>query len=359
MGANAWVVLAARVFNKDRPGKRLDFDDRASREEAFCPLFVQSVRNSCAWLAMAERGAGQNAEVVVREDDAPVVGTGRFARVLKGHLTSTGEPVAVKRVEVFEGNSRSEREETLREARVLQSMQQHPCILRCMKSELDHSHNELVLVLEWADGGDLSSRLALRKHGLPEATALSVTAQVLSALSHMHMHRVLHRDVKPSNVFLMSSGAVKLGDLGLSRPLSSNTNAAESFVGTPFYISPERIRGEPYAYPSDVWAAGCMLHELLTLTSPFYRPGLNFYTLGRAILNCDFNPLTSETFPLCAPILHSLLQKSPSARPGAAEAHALVADAMSHCPPNAPSPVHELLWVQEAQCMSAGSSDGG
>ena len=272
-------------------------------------------------------------DINVLEENAPVVGTGRFARVLRGTEATTGAPVAVKRVEVFEGNTRSEREETLREARVLQSMAPHLHMLRCFKTELDR--NELVLVLEWADGGDLSS-----------------------ALSHMHAHRILHRDVKPSNVFLSSIGHVKLGDLGLSRPLSSNTTAAESFVGTPFYISPERIRGEPYAYASDIWAAGCMLHELLTLTSPFYHPGLNFYTLGRAILSCDFTALRSDDFPLSAPISHQLLQRSPSARPQASEVHAFAADSLARCSADAPSPAEELLW-RNNRCTSASSSEGG
>ena len=295
-------------------------------------------------------------DINVLEENAPVVGTGRFARVLRGTEATTGAPVAVKRVEVFEGNTRSEREETLREARVLQSMAPHLHMLRCFKTELDR--NELVLVLEWADGGDLSSALSRRTYGVPEPTTLSVLSQVLSALSHMHAHRILHRDVKPSNVFLSSIGHVKLGDLGLSRPLSSNTTAAESFVGTPFYISPERIRGEPYAYASDIWAAGCMLHELLTLTSPFYHPGLNFYTLGRAILSCDFTALRSDEFPLSAPISHQLLQRSPSARPQASEVHAFAADSLARCPADAPSPAEELLW-RNNRCTSASSSEGG
>ena len=81
-------------------------------------------------------------------------------------------------------------------------------------------------------------------------------------LSCQHTHRIMHRDIKPSNVFLSADGVVKLGDLGLSRYFSSKTQQAQSMVGTPYYMSPECIRGQPYEWSSDTWSLGCLLYEL-------------------------------------------------------------------------------------------------
>ena len=121
--------------------------------------------------------------------------------------------------------------------------------------------------------------------------------QVCSALHYMHSKRTMHRDIKPSNIFLTESGDVKLGDLGLSRLLSSQTVQVQTMVGTPCYMSPEAIRGRPYDFSSDVWGLGCLLYELVALKNPFMGKGLNYYTLGKKITKCEFDALPESTSP--------------------------------------------------------------
>ena len=94
-------------------------------------------------------------------------------------------------------------------------------------------------------------------------------------------HIVLHRDIKPENscpcsksmlmlVFLDENNVIKLGDFGLSRTLSSQEIAlAQTYVGTPYYMSPEIISSLPYTQASDIWALGCVLHELMSHSPPF------------------------------------------------------------------------------------------
>ena len=77
----------------------------------------------------------------------------------------------------------------------------------------------------------------------------------------MHSHKILHRDIKAENVFLHDD-KIKLGDFGISR--SVEKSLAKTFIGTPYYISPEIVQNQPYSYKSDVWSAGVLLYEMCT-----------------------------------------------------------------------------------------------
>ena len=78
----------------------------------------------------------------------------------------------------------------------------------------------------------------------------------------------MHRDLKGQNIFMTSSGKVKIGDLGVSKVMES-TMRAKTQIGTPYYMSPELVKGLPYTFKSDIWSLGVILYELCTLQTPF------------------------------------------------------------------------------------------
>lgn len=88
-------------------------------------------------------------------------------------------------------------------------------------------------------------------------------------MTHIHKAGVLHRDIKTLNIFLTKTNLIKLGDYGLAKKLDSQFAMAETCVGTPYYMSPELCQGVKYNFKSDIWAMGCVLFEILTLTRTF------------------------------------------------------------------------------------------
>ena len=103
----------------------------------------------------------------------------------------------------------------------------------------------------------------------PEDLILNWFLQIVFALKFVHTHKILHRDLKTSNLFLCSNGVVKIGDFGISRVLHGTLESAETIVGTPYYMSPEVCQNRPYSFKSDIWSMGCILYELCTLEHAF------------------------------------------------------------------------------------------
>lgn len=177
---------------------------------------------------------------------------------------------------------------------------------------------ELVIVLEWADAGDLKRQIRLarqRQLRFEERLVWKYTAQIASAVQHMHERRIIHRDLKPANIFLTSQGVVKVGDLGLSRFMSETTLEAFSKVGTPLYMAPEVLKGHGYDFKSDVWSLGCILYELAMLKSPFKEKGIALMDLFHKIDKAVFTPVPVQISKPIAKLTKAMISKDVASRP--------------------------------------------
>jgi serine/threonine protein kinase len=150
---------------------------------------------------------------------------------------------------------------------------------------------------------------------------LDVAEQTASALSYLHSLNVLHRDIKPSNMYLTCTEGdyvVKIGDFG-SAVHTNPDDLRLSAQGTTPYLSPEVIRGTGHSFPSDIWAFGITLHELVTGGSlPF--DGQTPQEIYKRILNEEYSiPSFLDCNDRLSRILQSCIQKDPSNRPSATD----------------------------------------
>jgi len=175
----------------------------------------------------------------------------------------------------------------------------HPNILQCFTSFQDMDGARLVMVLEYADLGDLEGYINeayfVRNIHLPERRIWRFFTQIAAAISFMHGKRLLHRDLKPANVMMMKEG-LKVCDFGLSRLMSLKTKILRTNVGTPYYMSPERTCGEGYSLASDVWSLGCILYELAAGGSPFIGERSNEFALQMRVKTGEYPPIPEDVY---------------------------------------------------------------
>ena len=136
-----------------------------------------------------------------------------------------------------------------------------------------HQDGSPYIAMEMLKGKDLLQTLR-EDAPLPLDQKLNVVVQLLDGLAHAHEAGVVHRDIKPANVFLVSDGTVKIMDFGVARFTMSSATNTGMVMGTPDYMSPEQVSAAKVDGRTDIWSAGCVLHELLTGRRPFAADSL-------------------------------------------------------------------------------------
>ncbi|MDB4929313.1 MAG: putative serine/threonine-protein kinase pknB, partial [Myxococcaceae bacterium] len=248
-----------------------------------------------------------------------VLGHGGMGVVYEAENTWTGRRVALKVLDPAGAADAVQVGRFMEEARVTAALR-HPNIVDVLDMGQDPADGALFIVHELLAGEDLRAMLA-REPRLDVDRALDLLAPLLRGLAAAHAAGVVHRDVKPANLFLARSagGAVvpTLIDFGVARDLGRDdrrqrTGTGET-VGTPAYMAPEQLRGDRAVTPAaDVWAVGVVLHQMLAGAPPF--PADNHHVLVHRVLAGERAP-TEVTLAHVPPRLRAVVDRCLDADP--------------------------------------------
>ncbi|MEU9782353.1 Stk1 family PASTA domain-containing Ser/Thr kinase [Streptomyces phaeochromogenes] len=201
-----------------------------------------------------------------------VLGRGGMAEVHLAHDTRLGRTVAVKTLRADLARDPSFQARFRREAQSAASLN-HPAIVAVYDTGEDYIEGISIpyIVMEYVDGSTLRELLHSGRKLLPER-AMEMTIGILQALEYSHRNGIVHRDIKPANVMLTRNGQVKVMDFGIARAMGDSgmtMTQTAAVIGTAQYLSPEQAKGEQVDARSDLYSAGCLLYELLTVRPPF------------------------------------------------------------------------------------------
>jgi serine/threonine-protein kinase len=198
------------------------------------------------------------------------LGEGGMSTVYLGYDPQEKRPVALKVLADHLRDDRSSTDRFVREARLGQSLQ-FPHLVRTLAAERDGANGHCFLVLEYVDGP--SCQFLLDRTGpLAVRDAVRIALDVAMALEYLHARQLVHRDIKPGNILLTTSGVSKLADLGLAKNLneSSDLTALHQGFGTSWYMPYEQVLNARFVDGrSDIFALGATLYHLLTGRVPF------------------------------------------------------------------------------------------
>ncbi|KAG2157024.1 kinase-like domain-containing protein [Suillus clintonianus] len=267
-----------------------------------------------------------------------IIGNGSFGIIRKVRRKSDGQILARKELN-FERMSERDRKQIVAEVNILKDLHNEH-IVRYHDRHVDRDAGILYILMEYCGGGDLSTVIKqAQKHNrpVPEDTIWNYFMQILLALHYCHhpggngrtgsgisegdakerRPQILHRDLKPDNVFLDQSNTVKLGDFGLSKALSQ-ASFANTYVGTPYYMSPELMQERAYDSKSDIWSLGCLIYELCALKPPFHEAKTHA-ELSIFIRNGRIPPLPKGYSQALSSVIKAMLNLNPAMRPSAAQ----------------------------------------
>ena len=202
-------------------------------------------------------------------DKIKILGKGSFSSVYLVKRKQDSKIYALKTV-FLEKLPKKQQENSINEVRILASIH-HQNVISYKEAFWDDNTSSLNIVMEYADDGDLSTKiknLKEKKLFFEEQKIWDLSIQIIQGLKALHDKNIMHRDLKSENIFLMKKNfQCKIGDMNVSKVLKEKLLKTQ--IGTPYYASPEVWMNKPYSFKSDLWSAGCVIYEMCELRTPF------------------------------------------------------------------------------------------
>jgi serine/threonine protein kinase len=271
-----------------------------------------------------------------------VLAAGGMGLVFAAFEPELRRPIALKVMRPQGARDERVRQRFLREAEAMAAVH-HENVVPVFRVGEDRDVPFLVMPL--LEGETLAGRLE-RDGSLAPDEAVEIARQVAEGLAAAHARGLVHRDVKPANVWLAPRGRVLLMDFGLVRPLEAGAGELTTtgrVMGTPAYMAPEQARGEPVDARSDLFALGCVLYRMVTGRPPY--PGDDVRSVLESACRGQTRPIEPGpgATPALARLVGELLQADPARRPASARS---VADALAALRRGESLPVHGAgRWV--------------
>lgn len=243
------------------------------------------------------------------------IGAGAMATVFKARQLSLDRVVAIKVLPRKFSQNAQFIERFYAEGRAAASLN-HPNIVQAF--DVGKAQDYHYFVMEYVDGRSVYDDIVKHKR-YSEGEAIDIVIQVAEALQHAHERGLIHRDVKPKNIMITREGVAKLADMGLARAISDKEAAeaeAGKAFGTPYYISPEQIRGEVSIGPAtDIYSLGATLYHMVTGTVPF--DGKNPSSVMHKHLKAELVPpdhVNPKLSPGISEVIEMMMAKDPARR---------------------------------------------
>ena len=244
------------------------------------------------------------------------LGKGAFSTVSLVKRKQDNKIYALKCVQISK-LSIHEKQNSLNEVRLLASIN-HKNIITYKESFYNEKNQTLNIILEYADDGDLQTKIISKKKYksmFEEKTIWSIFIQMVKGLNELHTKKIIHRDLKSANIFLMKNGICKLGDLNVAKVVENELLRTQT--GTPYFASPEIWEDKPYSFKSDIWSIGCILYQMAALEMPFQ--GKNIKEVYYNLKKVNIPPLPEIYSEELMIMIKKLLQLDPEMRPSTEE----------------------------------------